>query len=541
MVSNSLKPDASDAKAAAPNTTELDRLRRVWETLGRDDPLWAVLSQADKRGGRWDPDEFLATGHIEIEAQLAALAPSGYPSGRELALDFGCGAGRLTRALAAHFEHVIGIDVSASMVDAATRLNADVGGIEFRVNPSPRLDDVADASVDFVFSHITLQHIPAALAAGYVGEFFRVLAPGGAVVFQFVDDNDESLRGRIFGIAPNRWLNPLRRILWRRRDVFEMHTLPESLLRELLRRHPDLRLVGAADDSSAGVGWRGRRWVVVNDAPIATRVACNGYVLYAYADDVQIGAPLVAGAMHDSHVAAVLREYLRQGDVVLDVGANIGSLTVPAAALVGPRGRVMAVEPIARNRVLLARALQASGLRNVQIVAAAADEREGEVDLRTHPSTSNSATPAASGDLLRAPAGETSRIRTVALDTLLDAFERLDLVKIDIEGMEPRAFRGLERAIERFRPLLVSEFHPWAIERATREDPVEYLRQLRRYYPAFEVLHRDGVRERCATPEQVMDVWRRENTAAQMDGRLHLDLLLAPAPRVSGARTPPLQ
>ena len=45
MVSNSLKPDASDARPAAQNTTELDRLRRVWETLGRDDPLWAVLSQ----------------------------------------------------------------------------------------------------------------------------------------------------------------------------------------------------------------------------------------------------------------------------------------------------------------------------------------------------------------------------------------------------------------------------------------------------------------------------------------------------------------
>jgi SAM-dependent methyltransferase len=271
MVSNSLKPDASDARPAAQNTTELDRLRRVWETLGRDDPLWAVLSQADKRGGRWDPDEFLATGHVEIEAQLAALVSSGYPRRRGLALDFGSGAGRLTRALAVHFDHVIGIDVSASMVAAAKRLNADVGNAEFRVNASPRLEGVADASVDFVFSHITLQHIPAALAAGYVGEFFRVLAPGGAAAFQFTTGPDRSLRGHFFDRVSNRWLNFIRRVAWRRSTVFEMHGMRESELAWSLQRFPHLRVLSATDDGAAGQGWHGRRWCVVNEAPVADR------------------------------------------------------------------------------------------------------------------------------------------------------------------------------------------------------------------------------------------------------------------------------
>ena len=271
MVSNSLKPDASDAKPAAPNTTELDRLRRVWETLGRDDPLWAVLSQADKRGDRWDPDEFLATGHVEIDAQLAALVPSGYPRRRGLALDFGSGAGRLTRALSGHFERVIGIDVSASMVAAATRLNADVEGVEFRVNASSRLEGIADASIDFVFSHITLQHIPAGLAVGYVREFFRVLAPGGAAVFQFTTGPDRSLRGHLFDRVSNRWLNFLRRVAWRRNTVFEMHGVRESELAWSLQRFSHLRVLFATDDGAAGQGWHGRRWCVVSDVPDADR------------------------------------------------------------------------------------------------------------------------------------------------------------------------------------------------------------------------------------------------------------------------------
>lgn len=265
MVSNSLKPDASDASPRPPNTPELDRLRRVWETLGRDDPLWAVLSQADKRGRRWDPEEFLATGNLEVDASLAALFVHGYPRGRGLALDFGCGAGRLTRALAAHFEHVVGVDVSSSMVATARRLNAGIDNVEFRCNTSPRIEGVANASVDFVFSHITLQHIPAEFAAAYIDEFYRVLAPGGVAVFQFVVGADRSWRGKVFEHVPIGGLNLMRRIVWRRNEVFEMHALSEPALARSLVARPHLRLLDSSDDAAAGRGWIGRRWVVVNE------------------------------------------------------------------------------------------------------------------------------------------------------------------------------------------------------------------------------------------------------------------------------------
>ncbi|MGH8172597.1 MAG: class I SAM-dependent methyltransferase, partial [Rhodanobacteraceae bacterium] len=218
--------------------TDLEKLRRVWQTLGREDPLWAVLSQADKRGGRWERTEFLETGRAEIDTQVHMLAARGLPAGRSLALDFGCGAGRLSRALAAHFEHVVGVDVSGSMIETARALNADVANVEFRENPSPSIGSVADGSVDLVYSIMTLQHIPAELAAGYVDEFFRVLAPGGVASFQFVDAPDQSLRGKFFGRVSNRWLNPLRRLAWRRQAVFEMHALEEALLVRLLERHP---------------------------------------------------------------------------------------------------------------------------------------------------------------------------------------------------------------------------------------------------------------------------------------------------------------
>lgn len=508
---------------------QLDRLRRVWERLGGDDPLWAVLSDSRKRGGRWDVDEFFATGTAEIDAQLAAVGALGFPHQRNLALDFGCGAGRLTRRLASHFRRAIGVDVSASMVATARELNAGIGNAEFRVNASPRLEGIADASIDFVFSHITLQHIPAELAAGYVGEFFRVLAPGGAAVFQFVADTDDSLRGRFFGAASNRWLNPLRRIVWRRRDVFEMHALHEDDLRKRLAAHPSLRLVDAIDEASAGPGWHGRRWTVVNEAPSPVAVERDGLVLFADPADVHIGAPLIAGEAHDAHVAAFLREHVHEGDVVLDIGANIGLLALVAAQCVGAQGRVIAVEPLARNRVLLARAAQANGFDHVELIAAAASDRAGELELRTHPTTSNSATPAASGPRLRADGGETLRVPIVVLDDALDGMSglrRLDVVKIDVGGMEPLALRGLERHIAQHRPLIVSEFHPQAMRAASGVEAIDYLRWLRGLYPAITVLHRDGRRERFTDERGVMDAWRTANAAAGLDGALHLDIAL---------------
>ncbi len=505
---------------------QLAKLRRVWGALGHDDPLWAVLSHNNKRGGRWQADEFLATGQVEIDSQLAALAPSGYPLRRDLAIDFGCGAGRLTRALAVHFDKVIGIDVSASMISAARRLNADVANIEFRENADSELTGIDDASVDFVFSHITLQHIPGTLALGYVEEFLRILAPGGVAVFQFVDGSDESWRGRLFGLASNRWLNPLRRLLWRRREVFEMHVLPERELRERLGRHPAMHLLAEGDDGAAGPGWRGRRWSVVNRDQLPQRIACDGYALFAYPSDLHIGAPIIAGSEHEPHVAAVLRERLRIGDVVLDIGANIGNFTMLAASRVGPFGRVIAVEPIARNRRLIALAAQHNRFSQVEIIAAAASDRVGTIDLRTHPQTSNSAIVAAAGERLREGCGSNLSVPALVLDDVLADLDRLDLVKIDIEGMEPLALRGLEHSLSRLRPILLSEFHPWAIARATATEAIDYLRWLLRWYPAITILHRDGSRERCSEPEAVMQAWREANQRAGLGDRLHLDLLL---------------
>ena len=83
--------------------------------------MWAVLVHPDRRHGGWDPQAFYATGTAEVSRALAEAAALGARPGRALALDFGCGVGRLSMALADHVDAVIGVDVSAPMIEQARR------------------------------------------------------------------------------------------------------------------------------------------------------------------------------------------------------------------------------------------------------------------------------------------------------------------------------------------------------------------------------------------------------------------------------------
>src|SRR5262249_17960982 len=99
----------------------LTRVRHQWTTLGERDPLWAILSENDKKDGGWDQDAFFKTGIDEI-AEVLRAAESLAPLRRGSAVDFGCGVGRLSQALSMHFERVIGVDIAESMIRKANEL-----------------------------------------------------------------------------------------------------------------------------------------------------------------------------------------------------------------------------------------------------------------------------------------------------------------------------------------------------------------------------------------------------------------------------------
>lgn len=159
-----------------------------WEDLAQADPLWAILSAPDKTGRRWDLDEFFETGRREISLLLYKLRQLDAAFGRRAALDFGCGVGRLTQAMAETFESVIGVDASMTMVRLAERLNRYGGRVNYVHNAQPDLRVIDSSSLDFINSDIVLQHIEPSGAAVYLGEFARILRPDAIMVFQVPSD-----------------------------------------------------------------------------------------------------------------------------------------------------------------------------------------------------------------------------------------------------------------------------------------------------------------------------------------------------------------
>src|SRR4051812_43424570 len=112
-------------------------------------------------------------------------AQLGHPRERRRALDFGCGLGRVTRALADRFEECVGVDISENMIRHAQELNRNIEGVSFVVNRTSDLSVFADGSFDLVYASIVLQHVPERRAIeSYIAEFCRVLCPGGLAVFQ---------------------------------------------------------------------------------------------------------------------------------------------------------------------------------------------------------------------------------------------------------------------------------------------------------------------------------------------------------------------
>jgi ubiquinone/menaquinone biosynthesis C-methylase UbiE len=163
----------------------MDPLRQDWDDLGELDPYWAVLSNPKRRFGRWDKEEFLATGERIVEAIMQEAQELRVPKVKESALDFGCGLGRLSRPFATRFERVVGVDISEEMLLRATSLNRDVANLEFVLNTRSDLRTFRDDSFDVVCSEIVLQHVPSrADICAYLKEFVRVLKRDGLLVFQ---------------------------------------------------------------------------------------------------------------------------------------------------------------------------------------------------------------------------------------------------------------------------------------------------------------------------------------------------------------------
>ncbi len=159
-------------------------MRRYWQARAQENAVWYV--DTSLAYDEPDMERFWETGRTVV-AEALVQAPV-QPRRREVAVEIGPGLGRICRALAEHFEHVIGVDVSAEMVRRAAEL-LDEPRVELRVGDGATLAPIEDASVDFVTTFTVLQHQDSVeLIVSYLSEAARVLRSGGVLAAQFNGD-----------------------------------------------------------------------------------------------------------------------------------------------------------------------------------------------------------------------------------------------------------------------------------------------------------------------------------------------------------------
>jgi SAM-dependent methyltransferase len=158
--------------------------KRAWQDWGTVNPLYGILTDPRYRHGG-DVGEFLESGEGAVASVLAEVERLGLAPRQHACLDFGCGIGRLTGPLARRFDLALGLDVSAPMLAKARSIHADLANCRFELNDTDDLAGRPDASFDLVLCLFVLQHLDTTRAIeSFLGEFVRVLAPGGALVVQ---------------------------------------------------------------------------------------------------------------------------------------------------------------------------------------------------------------------------------------------------------------------------------------------------------------------------------------------------------------------
>lgn len=220
----------------------------------------------------------------------------------------------------------------------------------------------------------------------------------------------------------------------------------------------------------------------------------------------------------------------QEGMTVLDIGASWGAFTLPASRRVGDRGRVFAIEASARNCKILQNNIWENGLTNVEVLPFGVSDGVGAaVAIGNY--AENNATVRPLGSRINLNSPEFSIVPLIPIDVLLPRLGKVDLVKIDIEGMEYRALMGGMALFRANKPIIFLEYSP-AFQQAGSGVEGRYLLILLHMLGyQLEILHRNRDRElldrdsMAKTIDLIDAAWKRH---VDEDSGTHLDLCAHP-------------
>lgn len=204
-------------------------------------------------------------------------------------------------------------------------------------------------------------------------------------------------------------------------------------------------------------------------------VMTHGHKFYINKNDRVISLQLILNGKWEEAEIALFEQNVKPGDIVIDIGANMGYYTLVAARKTGPKGKVYAFEPDPDNFRLLQKNIAANGYINVMAINKAVGEKGGTVKLflSNEDNTGDFRTYNANDDR------KSLEVEMVTIDSVLRAEKKVDVIKIDIQGSEVKALKGAKEILKKSKQIIIfTEFWPRGLRQAG-DSGKEYLKLLR--------------------------------------------------------------
>ena len=246
-------------------------------------------------------------------------------------------------------------------------------------------------------------------------------------------------------------------------------------------------------------------------------VQLDGYGMFVSRNDLVIGIHIRSHRQYEPQVTEVFRQILRPGMRVIDVGANVGWFSCLSCHLVGPGGRVVAVEAGGVNTRLLMMSRFKNAWNHLSIMNLAASN---QVETLLYSSNSSNGFVHVPLDIEEIAGGEP--VGAVPLGPVLEDGHPWQLIKIDVEGYEFKVLEGLDAMIRRYKPTMLIEFAPPSLRNISGVDGKQFLAWLTERGYSVTVLTGTGRHECGSDINRVLSHYE----SAESD---HVDLLLRAA------------
>lgn len=218
-----------------------------------------------------------------------------------------------------------------------------------------------------------------------------------------------------------------------------------------------------------------------------------------------IGGIEVTGGLYEPHVMALLHSVVRPNSVCLDIGANIGAISLVMGHLAA-QGKVYSFEPSPVNYMYLQQNLMFNAAHNVEAIPYGAYDANTEIDFYDIEAgggwsfVSNGTEKGTPNQIVKCV-----KIDDWAMEKGLTA---LDVIKLDVEGAEIHALQGALLTLNRFKPDLIIEFNPATVSVHFGENPHDLYLLLKRLYPYLYYIGFDHTRYEILNYSQLLSLIR---------------------------------